>query len=97
MVVNTRWHEDDPAGRILPENWHGESGWVTARDGEDWYVIRLPAIAEENDQLGRKPGEPLWPAEKSLEALEQERRTLGSRDWNALYQQYPTTEEGAIL
>ena len=31
IFVNTRWHEDDPAGRILPENWSGESGWVTAR------------------------------------------------------------------
>jgi predicted phage terminase large subunit-like protein len=95
--VNTRWHEDDPAGRILPENWSGQSGWVTARDGEDWFVIRLPAIAEADDQLGRQPGEPLWPAEKTLKALEQERKTLGSRDWNALFQQYPTTEEGAIL
>jgi predicted phage terminase large subunit-like protein len=97
VFVNTRWHEDDPAGRILPENWSGQSGWVTARDGEDWFVIRLPAIAEENDQLGREPGEPLWSAEKTLKALEQERTTLGTRDWNALYQQYPTTEEGAIL
>jgi len=34
VFVNTRWHEDDPAGRILPENWNGQSGWVTARDGE---------------------------------------------------------------
>jgi len=97
VFVNTRWHEDDPAGRILPENWRGESGWVTARDDERWYVIRLPAIAEENDQMRRSPGEPLWPAEKSLKALEQERTSLGARDWNALYQQYPTTEEGAIL
>jgi len=97
VFVNTRWHEDDPAGRILPDTWSGESGWVSARDGEQWYVIRLPAIAEQGDQLGRAPGEPLWPAEKSLKALQQERLTLGARDWNALYQQYPTTEEGAIL
>jgi len=97
VFVNTRWHEDDPAGRILPENWSGESGWITARDGEEWFVIRLPALAEANDQMGRAPGEPLWPAEKTLKALEQERKALGSRDWNALFQQYPTTEEGAII
>ena len=88
VFVNTRWHEDDPAGRILPEHWAGESGWVTDRFGEQWYVIRLPAIAEENDQLGRKPGEALWPEEKSLAALRQEEVILGKRDWNALYQQH---------
>jgi predicted phage terminase large subunit-like protein len=60
-------------------------------------VIRLPAIAEADDQLGREIGQPLWPEEKSIEALEQERTTLGTRDFNALYQQYPTTEEGAII
>jgi len=97
VFVNTRWHEDDPAGRILPEHWAGENGWVTDRFGEKWYVIRLPAVAEENDQLGRKIGEPLWPEEKSLAALRQEEVILGKRDWNALYQQYPTTEEGAII
>ena len=50
----------------------GESGWVTARDGEQWFVIRLPAIAEADDQLGREIGEPLWPEENSLAALERQ-------------------------
>jgi len=55
------------------------------------------ALAEDNDQLGRAIGEPLWPEEKSLVALRQEQVILGARDWNALYQQHPTTEEGAII
>src|SRR5215207_3391867 len=71
--------------------------WITDRFGEKWYVIRLPAIAEAGDPLGREIGQPLWPEEKSLLALQQERKILGTRDWNALYQQYPTTEEGAII
>ena len=70
---------------------------MTDRFGEQWYVIRLPAIAEADDQLGRAIGEPLWPEEKSLAALRQEEVILGKRDWNALYQQHPTTEEGAII
>lgn len=97
VLIQTRWHEDDLAGRILPEEWNGESGFVKARDGEEWFVLSLPAFAEKNDILGRLPGEPLWPDWQSKAALEQERKSQGTRNWNALYQQHPTTEEGAIL
>ena len=41
VLIMTRWHEDDLAGRILPEDYNGESGWITARDGEKWYVLSL--------------------------------------------------------
>src|SRR6202044_2030013 len=40
--ISTRWHEDDIAGRILPNNYNGESGWVQGQDGNDWYVVCLP-------------------------------------------------------
>lgn len=92
---NTRWSEDDLAGRILPENYEGQSGWVTARDGESWYVINMPAQCErEDDLLGRKPGEWLWPDWFTPEHWEQERRTQGPRNWSALFQQRPAPEEG---
>lgn len=45
VLIQTRWHEDDLAGRILPEKWAGESGYVTARDGEQWFVLCVPAQA----------------------------------------------------
>jgi len=94
ILIMTRWSEDDPAGRILPENYNGESGLITGRDGELWDVVSLPALAEENDLLGRQPGEALWPEWFSREILEQERITQGPRNWSALYQQRPSPEDG---
>ena len=41
VLVMTRWHEDDLAGRLLAQN------------PSDWQLIRLPALAEENDPLQR--------------------------------------------
>lgn len=85
ILIQTRWHEDDLAGRILQDM---EAG------GDRWEVISLPAIAEESDPLGRKPGSPLWPEWEDSSALERKRRAVGARDWSALYQQRPAPEEG---
>jgi hypothetical protein len=52
VLIQTRWHEDDLAGRLLED---------MAAGGDKWDVISLPALAESNDPLGRRPGEPLWP------------------------------------
>ena len=100
--INTRWVEDDPSGRILPKEAFGKSGWFTAKDGEKWYVLCLAAVIEtreeeENDPLGRKLGEIIWPEWFSPEMLAQEKRSQGSRNWNSLYQQKPRPDEGAIL
>src|SRR5262249_40504251 len=48
---NTRWHEEDVAGRVLEQIERGE---ISGR------VISIPAIAEADDLLGREPGELLW-------------------------------------
>lgn len=94
VLVMTRWHEDDPAGRILPDGYDGESGWIKARDGELWYVLSIRAEAEAGDPLGRAPGEMLWPEWFTPGMLAQEKITQGARNWNALYQQRPAPEEG---
>jgi predicted phage terminase large subunit-like protein len=95
VIVNTRWHEDDLCGRILPEGYSGESGWVRARDGEWWFVVSIQALAERGDDiLGREPGESYWPNYYSRGWLEQQRLTLTPRSWSALYQQRPSPEEG---
>lgn len=90
---NTRWHEDDPAGRILPVKYNGETGWVEGIDGNLWYVVCLPAICErEDDPLGRKVGDRLWPewfTEKHFEPYKRNART-----WSALFQQRPAPESG---
>jgi predicted phage terminase large subunit-like protein len=102
VYIATRWHEDDPAGRILPADWNGESGWVTAKDGERWYVVCLPAVIETEDEARKDPlkralGDILWPEWFTPEMFAQEKIIQGTRNWNALYQQKPSTEEGAIL
>lgn len=86
IVIQTRWHPDDLVGRIL------------AQRNPDWRVINLPAIAEDDDQLGRKPGEALWPARWPLERLEQlkSEEGVGERAWQALYQQHPSPPGGTI-
>ena len=56
-----------------------------------------PALAEENDPLGRQPGEPLWPEWECLEDSERKRRAVGPRDWPALFQQAPAPEEGDLF
>lgn len=94
VLVMTRWSEDDPAGRILPDGYDGESGWIKARDGELWKVLSIRAEAEAGDPLGRAPGEMLWPEWFSDGMLAQEKITQGPRNWNALYQQRPSPEEG---
>ncbi len=100
IIILTRWHQDDLVGRILPEDWDGESGTVTARDGEQWRVVCLPAEARQNDILGRSEGEWLWPEWFSYEWWQQTKTTVtqqGYRSWNSLYQQTPTDDEGTFF
>jgi predicted phage terminase large subunit-like protein len=80
IIIATRWHSDDLIGRILknfPDRWEN---------------IRLPAIAEEGDLLGRGVGEPLFPERYQIDYLEGQRELLGSIFFNALFQQIPADE-----
>ncbi len=96
VIIQTRWHEDDLSGRILPEDWNGESGKILCRDGNEWEVVCLQAKCEvENDPLGRKQGEYLWPEwfdRKHWSQFEQNPRT-----WAALYQQRPVPLDGDLF
>jgi len=96
IIVNTRWHEDDVCGRILPEDYAGQSGRILCRDGQYWEVLNLPAKAEhDDDPLGRAPGEYLWPEWFPLEHWAQwEHNPRAARTWNALFQQRPTAGDG---
>jgi len=88
LLIQTRWHEDDLAGRILAE---------AAKTGERWEVIKLPALAEEGDILGRIEGEPLWPERYPAQALAEIRESVGPYWWSSLYQQRPAPPEGALF
>ena len=91
--ITTRWHEDDIAGRILPEGYAGENGWLDGRDGNRWFVVCIPAEAERaDDPLGRKAGERIWPEWFKPDHFTPFKRN--PRTWSALYQQRPAPEEG---
>jgi predicted phage terminase large subunit-like protein len=82
LLIQTRWHEDDLAGRCL--------------NHQPWEVLSLPAIAKSDDQLGRAVGEPLWNDDGYGygQQLLELRDTTPPRIWSALYQQEPTPDEG---
>lgn len=85
ILIQTRWHEDDLAGRIL-----------ASEDAPNWTVITLPALAEEGDALGRAVGEALCPARYDAEALRRIQQ-MNARSFYALYQQRPQPDQGTIF
>jgi predicted phage terminase large subunit-like protein len=88
IVILTRWHLDDLAGRIL-EN--------ARESGERWEVLNFPALAGENDPLGRQPGQALWPERYDEAALAAKRLTLGSYQFVSLYQGSPIDAQGGLF
>lgn len=92
ILIMTRWHEDDLAGRIL-ENMGDITTYVNYEcECED----------AENDPLGREVGEALCPEMGKGEAWLKEFKAVftseqGMRSWYALYQGHPTIQEGNIL
>jgi len=96
ILIQTRWHEDDLAGSILPAGYAGESGLILCRDGNVWEVLCIPAEAERaDDPLGRKAGEFLWPEYFPTEHwLQWRNNPRARRTWSALYQQRPAPDIG---
>lgn len=88
IVIMTRWTVNDLIGRLLDEQ---------ERGGDVWTYVNLPAIAEEEDPLGRKEGEALWPNRYNLEWLEARKRVLGEFWFNAMYQGKPVPQAGFIV
>lgn len=81
ILIATRWNVDDLSGRLIRDS---ESG-----NGQKVSRLRLPALAEEHDVLGRSFGAALWPERYSSEYLERQRQALNPAWWQALYQQRP--------
>lgn len=100
VLILTRWHHDDLAGRIL-----------ASAEGHRWRVVNIPAQADydpdkgETDPLGRLPGEFMESArvdertgrQRTPADWEATRREVGPRVWNALYQGAPSPERGGIF
>ena len=100
VVIQTRWHEDDLAGRLLQASRDGT--------GEHWDVLSFPAIAETDEApslfgyqpFTRRKGDALWPSRWPREALLELVKGVGGFDgwvWSALYQQRPSMRDGGIF
>jgi predicted phage terminase large subunit-like protein len=88
VLIMTRWHEDDLGGRLLAD---------AASGGDTWRCLRLSALADEDDPLGRAPGEALWPEWEDAAMLARKRAAVGERAWASLYQQSLRPLEGALF
>lgn len=88
IIMNTRWSMQDLSGRLLEAQAKGE--------GDEWRVVNFPAIAEEDEEF-RKKGEALHPERYPLDQLLKTKQAIGTRDWEALYQQHPVPDGGAIF
>lgn len=99
IMTATRWHVDDPIGRLTNSN-TDENPYFNEELSKRIKIIELPAIAEADDPLGRKPGEALWPDgpdKFDLAFLEEQKALLGPLNFAALYQGRPTLEDGALF
>ncbi len=84
VLIMTRWHEDDLAGRLMA----GDPAWEN---------LRLPAIAESGDAMGRAVGEVLWPEWQDGAAVLRRRQEVGERAFSAMYQQRPRPPDAALF
>lgn len=98
IVIQTRWHEDDLSGRILPLDYKGESGIIRCRDGMDWEVLNIQAKCERlDDPLGRELGAYMWPEWYDAQhwaMYENDPDPRAQRTWSALFQQRPAADSG---
>jgi predicted phage terminase large subunit-like protein len=85
VLIMTRWHPDDLGGQLLDQS------------RAEWRVVRLPALAEAGDPLGRSVGAPLWPEWEDHDALIRKRELIGERAWSALFQQNPLPSSGRLF
>src|SRR5688572_22694179 len=82
VIMATRWHPDDLSGRQI------DAGWQ---------YVNLPAIAEQDDLLGREEGEPLDPIRWPADVLLDRRREVGEYTWASLYQGRPRPRGGSVF
>lgn len=102
ILVQTRWHENDLAGRFLAKQREDERSALEHFDR--WTVINIPAQAahrpelDETDLLGREPGEFMQSARgRTREQWEATKAATTARIWSAMYQGAPSPDEGTMF
>jgi predicted phage terminase large subunit-like protein len=84
IIILTRWHIDDPVGRLL------------AKKNTKVKLLSYPAIAEVSC-INRQVGDPLFPEHKSLEFLMEKKASMPEANWSSLYQQNPIIAGGNLF
>jgi predicted phage terminase large subunit-like protein len=92
IIILTRWHEDDLVGRLTDPRNAAYDPVLAAQ----WHVINVPALADQDDILERKPGEALWPERFTREYLE-DMRKLNPESFASIWQGRPAPESGAFF
>lgn len=101
VLIMTRWHEDDLAGRLIKRA-------LEDKKADQWTVVCLAAINDHgtdsfiwDTRSGRKdylkPYQALWPERFPREELNRIKATLGEVFWSALYMQRPQAAEGGVF
>lgn len=91
VIMHTRWHEDDLAGRVIEQ---------AKQNGQQIRIVKVPAIAEQDDPLERKPGEYLWDDPGGYDYgsfLRKRQIETPPQEWAALFQQHPVPEGGGYF
>jgi predicted phage terminase large subunit-like protein len=101
ILILTRWHEADLAGRLLQKQEEDEKAGLEYFDR--WTVINIPAQADydpamgQTDPLGREPGEFMVSARgRTREQWEATKAATAPRIWSALYQGRPSPDSGDV-
>ncbi|ROL57852.1 hypothetical protein D9V84_03815 [Bacteroidetes/Chlorobi group bacterium Naka2016] len=103
LMVGTRWHDDDIFGRLVATNPTIQisreliENFKPSNTTDVWHLLKLPALAKENDPLGRAIGEPLWKERFNLASILEQKKILGDFWFSALYQQEPIFSTGRIF
>ncbi len=84
VLLMTRWHLDDLAGRLMDAS-------------DEWTCLKLPALSVGQDALGRPDGAALWPEWQDEAALLRRQKEVGVRAFAAMYQQNPLPPGGAMF
>lgn len=83
LAILTRWHLDDPIGRLIERD-------------SSIKVLTYKAIADE-DEEHRLAGDALFPELKSREFLLERKSVMDAASWMSLYQQSPIVLGGEII
>lgn len=83
LIILTRWHVDDPVGRLIAQD-------------PSIKVLSYKAIATQNEK-NRRDGEALFPEHKSLDFLMTRKKRMPAENWESLYQQNPVVPGGGLF